>query len=355
MTRKPARYWKNPFLIRLANWEYWSFGAVYIWMLPCWCRLAIRARSLFFFNACNPTIENGGMLNESKKDIHALMDPGLYPRTLHFSVPAHPASVAESLQAAGLPFPLMAKPDIGGKGRGIRKLLGPSDLEDYVAHSVLDFHLQEYVDLPCEAGIFYHRYPDASKGRVTGIVRKEFLHVVGDGRSTVRALLQQEPRGIIFLERSARLRDPRFDIVPEAGVRHLVSPVGNHARGTLFIDDSHLADERLNRRMDAIADGIRGFCYGRLDIRFRDWQSFLDGDAFSVIEVNGAGAEPAHMYDPRHGIRFAWREIARHWRIMLSVSRVNHLRGTPYLTFREGVRMFRLERELSRRLARMPE
>jgi hypothetical protein len=93
--------------------------------------------------------------------------------------------------------------------------------------------------------------------------------------------------------------------------------------------------------MDQITSGIRGFNFGRLDIRFRDWESLRNARDFMIIEVNGAGAEPTHMYDPDHSIFFAWKEIVRHWWIMTTVCIKNHEQGAPYLSLKEGREMFR--------------
>ena len=74
-----------------------------------------------------------------------------------------------------------------------------------------------------------------------------------------------------------------------------------------------------------------------------------------MIEVNGAGAEPTHIYDPRHSIFYAWKEIVRHWFILNKISRMNHKRGVKYLTVKEGLKMLRDDKEHSRKLAMMPE
>ena len=106
--------------------------------------------------------------------------------------------------------------------------------------------------------------------------------------------------------------------------------------------------------MDRIADQIPEFYFGRLDIRFRDWESLKKGEDFVLIEVNGAGSEPTHMYDPRHSIFFAWKEIVRHWYIMNKISRMNNRRGVPYLSFSAGREVFKKDREISAKLDRMP-
>ena len=61
------------------------------------------------------------------------------------------------------------------------------------------------------------------------------------------------------------------------------------------------------------------------------------------------------MYDPKHSLFYAWKEIVRHWIILCRVSRMNHQRGHRYLTFREGMAMFREGKMYNKMLAEMPE
>src|SRR6185369_6398163 len=100
---------------------------------------------------------------------------------------------------------------------------------------------------------------------------------------------------------------------------------------------------------------IPSFHFGRLDIRFDTWDALKQGKNFTIIEVNGAGAEPTHIYDPKHSLFFAWKEIVRHWVILWKISRMNHKKGHRYLSVKEGIAMFREERANSEKLAAMPE
>src|SRR6185295_16478726 len=97
----------RPFFIKLFNWEYWSFNAVYLWIMPVWVLLALRARSFFFFSASNPTIEYGGFLMESKKKIYDLMPPAFYPRTAYFLAGTPGAFITAQLQQLGFNYPLI--------------------------------------------------------------------------------------------------------------------------------------------------------------------------------------------------------------------------------------------------------
>lgn len=110
--------------------------------------------------------------------------------------------------------------------------------------------------------------------------------------------------------------------VPAAGeVKELV-PYGNHARCAKFIDNTDMIDDSLTKTMDAVCKQIDGFHYGRLDVRFNSWEELKRGQQFSIIELNGAGSEPTHIYDPKHSLFFAWKEIIRHWIILWKISGV---------------------------------
>ena len=344
---------ERPFFIRLFNWEYWSFSAVYGPIYIIWILLGVRARSFFFFAASNPHIKNGGFLNESKKDIWLIVPPEIQPRTAFFSLPSNADLVLSDLLEKGLQFPLIGKPDIGGRGRGVKALADEGEVREYVHSASMDFHIQEFVPFRNEVGIFYYRYPGEPRGHLSGIVRKEFLKVTGDGVSTIRQLMMKDKRAILQLDSFASTRPGILGLVLPSGEEKTLVPYGNHARGAKFLDDSGLICEELTDTIDAICQKIPEFYFGRLDIRYNNWDELKKGLNYMVIEVNGAGSEPTHIYDPRHSIFFAWKEIIRHWIILLRISRLNHRRGHSYLTFREGIQMFQEDKANSKKLAAM--
>ncbi|MBC7828327.1 MAG: D-alanine--D-alanine ligase [Chitinophagaceae bacterium] len=345
----------RPFFIKLFNWEYWSFGVVYALLYPVWILLCLRARSFFFFSASNPSIENGGFLNESKKDIHKIIPAHLSPKTVFFSLPANTDRVIEQLNGQGMRFPLIGKPDIGGRGRGVKALKDEYDVRSYVQNAFLDFHIQEFVAFKNEVGIFYYRYPNKTTGSISGIVEKKFLSVTGNGKNTIRELLKNEKRAILQMDSLETMYGNELNEILETGEKKTLVPYGNHARGAKFLDVSEMIDEELTATIDAVCMQVKDFYFGRLDIRYHTWEELKKGKNFSVIEVNGAGSEPTHIYDPKHSLFFAWKEIIRHWIILWRISRMNHKRGYHYLNFKDGVRMFREDKLNSRKLAAMPE
>ena len=285
-----------------------------------------------FLTAANPLIKNGGFIMESKKDVYDLIPQQYYPATLYFEASAKLEEVANAIAEKGLSFPFIAKPDIGERGLAVKKIHDVSELEDYILHIPLAFLVQEFVPYENEVGIFYCKPPGAAKGCITGIVNKEPVMVTGDGYSTVEQLVIGNPRYLLQLEAISRQQRDNMQRVLSAGQTQVLVPYGNHSRGSKFTDHTFKATAELNDSIDRICSQIPEFYYGRLDIRFKSWDALERGEELSIIEVNGSGSEPTHIYDPGHSIFFAWREIIRHWDVLYKISKDNNRRGVKYVT-----------------------
>ncbi len=341
----------HPFFIRLLNWEYWSFNVLYAPLYPYWFWLCFKARAFFYINAANPGIRNGGFLMESKKEIYDILPFGSYPTTLFFAAGTNVETVIDKIQKENVSFPLIGKPDIGMRGMSVKKLENEEDIKAYVQQADFDFLIQSYIPFEEEVGIFYYRIPGEEKGRITGIVGKEFLSVTGDGVSTIDQLLQLDPRYILQLPVLRKTMREELTIVLNKGEQRVLVPYGNHARGAKFIDLTHLADEQLNAVIDTLAKQIEGFYYGRMDIRYESVELLREGKNFMIVELNGSGSEPTHMYDPKHSVFYAWREIARHWKVMCKISMLNHAKGVPYMTRAEGLAMLKANKAMVKKIS----
>ena len=336
----------HPFFIKLFHWEYWPFHAIYGPLYPYWFFLSLKARSFFFFNTSNPSIRHGGFLMDSKKEIYDLMPSEYYPRTLFFKAPANAGDAWQQVKQAGLKFPLLCKPDIGMKGMKVKKLENENELHHYASDSKVDFLVQEFIPYKNEVGIFYYRLPNEESGHISGIVRKEFLSVTGNGISTVEQLLLEDKRAILQLRVLRKNEKDKMNIVPGKNEELILVPYGNHVRGAKFLDHSNLADGELTNTIDAVCKKVKDFYFGRLDIRYNSWEELKKGKNFSIIELNGSGSEPTHIYDPQHSLFWAWKEITRHWKILYRISKLNHqLQNLPYMTTRMGLNMFKENRE----------
>ena len=279
---------------------------------------------------------------ESKKEIYDLIPQQFYPRTLLFQKNIPSVVLLQQVETTGLKFPLIGKPDIGMRGLSVKKLETIEEVKAYAEQSKVDFLLQEFIPYENETGIFYYRFPNESSGHISGIVGKEFVTVTGNGKSTIEELLQKDQRFILQLQTLRNVFGDELKRVLPANEKMLLVPYGNHSRGSKFLDDSHLIDEQLTRTIDSVCQQIPGFYFGRMDIRYHTWEELKQGKNFSIIELNGAGSEPTHMYDPRHSIFFAWKEIIRHWHILLKISMQNHrTKQIPYMSLQSGLEMFK--------------
>ena len=290
---------------------------------------------------------------ESKKEIYDLIPFEYYPATLFFKASSSVPDILALIKQRNLKYPLIGKPDIGMKGMMVKKLENEKELLSYVTNSKVDFLIQEYIPFKNEIGIFYYRYPNEEKGYISGIVKKELLAVTGNGVSTVEQLLLKNKRAVLQLPVLRKTEKDKMNIVLKKDEEFIVVPYGNHVRGAKFLDDSRLIDEELTKTIDSICKKVDGFYFGRLDICYNDWEELKQGKNFSIIELNGSGSEPTHIYDPRHSVFWAWKEIAKHWKILYRVSKLNHqLQNTPYMTTRMGLDMFKQNSEYVKLLKR---
>lgn len=327
---------------KMTHWEYWPFQLVYIPIYFQWVFYAIKAKSFFFFNASNPAIKNGGFIMESKKAIYDLIPQQFYPITSLIKEGTSVEEIENTIKEVGMKFPLIAKPDIGLRGSGVKKIETLADLEQYASKANFDYVIQDLIPFPNEFGIFYVRYPHQKTGKITGIVSKEFLIITGNGIATIEELIKENPRFELQLKVLKREYGDRLSTVLKAGEKMNLVPYGNHARGAKFIDGSHWITPKLETVIDEMCVQIPGFYFGRLDVMYNTIAELEDGKNFLIVELNGAASEPTHIYDPKHSLFFAWKELSRHIKYMYEISAANNKNGVPYLAHKEGVKEYRL-------------
>ncbi|POY41317.1 D-alanine--D-alanine ligase [Flavobacterium alvei] len=338
------------FFHKLTHWEYWPFQVLYIPIYFLWVYYAFKARSIFFFNASNPTIKNGGFIMESKKAIYDLIPQQYYPKTILIKEKTAVEIVERSIAENKIHFPFIAKPDIGLRGSAVKKISSFSELKDYLGKANFDFLVQDLIPYPNEVGIFYIRYPNEKAGRITGIVAKEFLIIEGDGVSTAEELIKKNPRYELQLKvLKQEYGKQLFAILPKGEKLNLV-PYGNHARGAKFIDISHWITPKLTQTLNEICLKIPGFYFGRMDVMYNTFEELEKGDSFQIVELNGAASEPTHIYDPKNSLFFAWKELARHITYMYKISVQNHKKAIPYLSHKEGMQEYRLHLEQNKKI-----
>ena len=334
MNNKWSYRWRR-FSIRMGSWEYWPMWAAYLPASLYYCWLAMKARSFFFFSATNPSIENGGMFFESKADVYALIPPNLYPKTLHFQAGVSTAEMDRMMAEIGLDYPLVAKPDRGERGWMVKVIRNQDERNAYAHKLDRPFLLQAFVELPVELSIFYIRHPLEQKGRITSVTGKKLLGIKGDGISSIKELVLKDDRAFLQYDFIGRQSDINMEAIPAMNEELVLVRIGNHARGTTFLDRTALVDASLEDRIDQISKQIPGFHYGRFDILCRSVEDLKAGKHFTILELNGAGAEPAHIYQPGYPYFMAQLEIMRHFRDMYHIAMYHHRNGIPFMRWKQ--------------------
>ncbi len=287
---------------------------------------------------------------ESKKAIYNLIPQKYYPKTELIKDGTPLNEILKTIENSEIKYPFIAKPDIGLRGSAVKKIHNLQELEFYNKKANFDYLIQDLIPFKNEVGIFYVRYPNEKKGRITGIVAKEFLIIEGDGIATTESLIKKNPRYELQLKAlQLEYGKQLLNVLPKGEKLNLV-PYGNHARGAKFINVSHWISPELTETINEMCLKITGFYFGRLDVMYNNWDEFETGDNFAVVELNGAASEPTHIYDPTHSLIFAWRELAKHITFMYKISVQNHKNGVPYLSHQEGMKEYRLHLQQSKKI-----
>ena len=314
--------------------------------------LAVKHGGIALPAIANPSILIGGLAGESKTDLFSLVGPAARKHFAPFVTIRATDSVADIETAraeAGLTYPLVAKPDVGLNGRGVKIVRSVDDLARHLSGfpSGASVLLQRYVSEEGEAGVFYVRKPSEPTGHITSLTLKYFPKVVGDGQRTLGDLIRAHPhtakRAHIYLRRNKQHVD---EVVP-AGEEHRVVSVGNHVRGAVFADGAEHITKEMVEVFDELAKDIKGFYFGRFDVRFADLEALKRGkENFTIIEYNGASSEPTHVRDPRTSALKVWRDFMEHWRYAYEIGAEQKARGVAPVPLREIWRILRTETRL---------
>lgn len=328
---------QSTFFIKLTHWEYYP---VYIANIPTvffWIYFGIRARALFYFSTVNPVIETGGVMGESKINILQRIPEEHIPRTVFISSNhTQEEELLRMVQAKGIVFPLVCKPDVGERGFLVEKIDDEAALMAYHQKVNVDYIVQDFIAYPLEISVLYYRMPDSPQGKITSVCIKKTLSVIGDGQSTVEALMQDYPRARFQLERFRKNYADRLRLVPALGEELELEPIGNHSRGTTFLNGNEHIDATLEKIFDQIGVQMEGIHYGRFDMKCQSIERLKQGKDFKVLEFNGIASEPAHIYDPTYSTRQAYRDIFQHWKIIYRISQHQRQKGIQPMTWKEA-------------------
>lgn len=328
------------FFERLFNWELWNFHILYAPIAPVWLWYCIRSRSFWFFTPSNPNITFGGFEGEGKKEMYRLLPAPLTPQTLYIKPGIPFSNLLSRISVTSLTYPFVVKPDVGMKGILFRVIENEAELKKYHEHMPFKYIVQEKIDLPVEVSVFYYRYPWQATGVISGFIHKELLQVTGNGQSTLKELIDQHPRAKYRYEEMVLRHGDRFNSILPAGEVLYLSFAGNHNRGATFTNLQADISPELVAVFDKLSLHAQ-FYYGRYDIKANSIEDLKKGENFIILEYNGAGAEPNHIYDCGMSLGRAYKTILLHWKALYQISRYNAQHGHPYWSYRRGKKYLR--------------
>jgi hypothetical protein len=273
------------------------------------------------------------------------LPPGTYPKSIYISPSLSFDEVEKQISLHKFFYPFAVKPDIGTMGFMFRKIDSAIQLKLYHSKMPSDYIIQEFVTYPIEVSVFYYRFPYQQKGTVTGFLKKEFLEVRGDGRSTLWQLIQNYDRVQFRLdEMKAKHEHKLNDIIPEGEI-YILSPALNLSRGGKLVNLEHEKDDRLLKVFDGLSHYTKYFYYGRYDIKCASVEDLKEGKNYSILEYNGSGAEPHHAYGNGNTLWQAQKIFLHHWKILYQISKYNSTHGTPYWKFMRGWKFLKAARK----------
>ena len=286
--------------------------------------------------------------------MYDLLPDDFYPKTLYIDPKISFFELSSLIQTHSFSFPFIVKPNVGMAGILFRKIDNQKQLEYYHREITFDYIVQELVDFPMEIGLFYIRHPRENSGKITALFSKRLPFIIGDGNSTIEEILQKNNCRIT--EESGKLTVEDLKKILSKNEKFALSFIGNRYHGASFHDLSEFIDDQLLALFDTISHSSQ-FYYGRFDIKCVSIEELKKGNHFSILEFNGAGSIPNHIYAGNFTLIKAYKEIINHWESLYEISAYNHKNGYHYWRTRKGLsyilkakRTFRRQKKLDKKI-----
>ncbi len=342
----------------ISFFEFWPGFVFYIPVACQWLWLSLKYRGFSLPLLANPEISLSGMVGEKKSEICAKAFDEADEKIAPWLLLEYQSPLEKKINTAKqwmtnkkIEFPIVAKPDIGCRGAGVKVIHDVNQLKDYINSYPVDagIILQEMVPYEAEAGVFYIRYPGSDQGEIFSITLKYQPYVIGDGKSTLQQLIEADSRARYLKHLYLPRHQHRLQEILPDGQPYKLAFAGSHSRGAIFRDGRQYITEQLTKSLDKVSQGLPEFHYGRFDIKFRDIEALMDGKAYYILEINGASSEAAHIWDCRGSLLEVFRVLFFQYRTLFKLGSINRRRGFKSPSILQLIRSWLKERNLVRR------
>lgn len=338
---------------RFEFWPTWFFYTPVI-LQSLW--YGIKYRDFRLPLVANPAIELSGMVGESKTDILELAGDYAKNWIPRFTTLIKSSdSIDEQLHTAKhqmtrhqLGYPIVAKPDQGCRGVGVQLIESDDELYQYISDFPVNarYMLQKKSAYQAEAGVFYIRYPNQAKGRIFSITLKYSPVVVGTGKHTLRQLIENDSRASQLSHLYLPRHQERLNDIIEQGERFQLAFAGSHSRGCIFKNGNAYITDQLATSLDTIFDDYPGYHFGRIDVKFKDIDSLMQGKDFDILEMNGASSEAGHIWDSKTPLKEIFSTLLYQYRCLYQIGALQRKAGHKVPTFTELFRALKREKDL---------
>lgn len=327
-------------IIKLIRYEFWPWQVFYYPLYPYLIFLSLKYRKAFAFSAINPRISaDSGLFTASKSQIMGDVPNSFKPKEGLLLGDFTYEKAIELKESLGIKYPLICKPNFGERGENVELVSSDIDLKNYLMHWNGPLVIQEFIDWKEEFGVTFFKHPITNEVTITSIGQKEFLKVIGNGRECVKELLLKSLRGRIFLKTIDKNYANKLTIIPKEKEIYIVEPIGNHCRGTKFINRNDLLHSKdLLNKIKKIVLPLEGFHFGRIDLKTKSLEDLVySQNPFKVFEINAVHAEPAHIYDPNYSIFKAYKDLYAQWNQIYAYGKICANQGVPCLKLKNFI------------------
>jgi cyanophycin synthetase len=225
-------------------------------------------------------------------------------------------SIREAVNAADdIGFPLVVKPVSGHKGQGVTtNITTKADIER-AAQALLDAGVKDGFIVEEQISGFDHRLLTVA-GEFIAALKREPAFVIGNGRSTIEELIDEENRTFVRRDNARspltkiridddlldylRLQKIRPTSVPSLGEKVFLRRVANISAGGVSINvttDTHPDNRQL---AEAVAAFLRVHCLG-IDILADDISKSWRKSPLAIIEINAGPGVFMHLAPAQGG------------------------------------------------------
>lgn len=306
---RPSNKWPK-WLITFCLPEFWNYIVIYTPVFSYILFKAVfRTKFKFYPFALNRAIdESGGFAGANKNIIHNHFNPKLFPKTIHIA--QNELSSALKKITSEFNYPLILKPSNLNRGVAVQKIEDEEALLAYINHAHFDIQAEEYLTQKMEVAVFIANSPNEPL-KILSLTGKIFLTVTGNGKNTIKELLEQNWRYKMSESQIIPFWKNRWNRVPNEGETILIQPIGNHNKGTEFTNETHRITAAMEKYFDSIVP--KELQFGRFDIKINDWSNLETCENLNIIEFNGNVAEPVSYLDTRYGYFKIQRILFKHY------------------------------------------